>query len=246
MIDGAVAGYREFLDFFRKEYLPQARARRSAPRSCRTAAPTTRSKIREFTTLDLTPEEIHKIGLAEVERISRGDERGDAAGRLQGRLRGLPQVPAHRSAVLRQDAARSCSTRASCIAKQIDGKLPSLFRRCRACRTPSSRCRRTSRPSTPRGRYVGAPQGSTQPGIYWVNTYMLESRPLYNLEALTLHEAVPGHHLQIALEPRARRPAELPPLLLHLGLRRGVGALLASGWAWRRGSTTIRTATSAA
>jgi len=46
---------------------------------------------------------------------------------------------------------------------------------------------------------VGPPQGSTQPGIYWVNTYAVASRPLYNLEALTLHEAVPGHHLQIAL-----------------------------------------------
>ncbi|MES1241067.1 MAG: DUF885 family protein, partial [Acidobacteriota bacterium] len=49
------------------------------------------------------------------------------------------------------------------------------------------------------GRYVEAPEGSTRPGIYWVNTYKLESRPLYNLEALTLHEAVPGHHLQGAL-----------------------------------------------
>ena len=57
------------------------------------------------------------------------------------------------------------------------------------------------------GRYVGPAQGSTQPGIYWVNTYMLESRPLYNLEALTLHEAVPGHHLQISL---ARELGDLP------------------------------------
>ena len=49
------------------------------------------------------------------------------------------------------------------------------------------------------GRYVGAPVGSTQPGRYWVNTYGLRTRPLYVLEALSLHEAVPGHHFQISL-----------------------------------------------
>jgi uncharacterized protein (DUF885 family) len=49
------------------------------------------------------------------------------------------------------------------------------------------------------GRYVGAPLEGTRGGTYWVNTYDLPSRPLYALEALTLHEAVPGHHFQIAL-----------------------------------------------
>jgi uncharacterized protein (DUF885 family) len=64
------------------------------------------------------------------------------------------------------------------------------------------------------GRYLSAPVGGTQPGYYWVNTYALNSRPLYVLEALTLHEAVPGHHLQIALAqeltgvPAFRRFAE--------------------------------------
>src|SRR4029079_10015740 len=57
------------------------------------------------------------------------------------------------------------------------------------------------------GRYVERPQGSTQPEIYWVNTYKLSVRPLYNLEALTLHEAVPGHHLQTAL---SRELKDLP------------------------------------
>jgi uncharacterized protein (DUF885 family) len=59
------------------------------------------------------------------------------------------------------------------------------------------------------GRYVGAPPGSTQPGYYWVNTYALENRPLYVLESLTLHEAVPGHHLQKSL---AAELEGLPPV----------------------------------
>jgi uncharacterized protein (DUF885 family) len=49
------------------------------------------------------------------------------------------------------------------------------------------------------GRYIPAAPGGKEPGYYWVNTYALPSRPLYTLEALTLHEAVPGHHLQMAL-----------------------------------------------
>ena len=106
--DGAVVGYREFLDFFRNEYLPARAHDARRLRRCRTAARTTRQQIREFTTLDLTPEEIHKIGLSEVERISGEMNAVIEAGRLQGRLRGLPRVPAHRSALLREDAARSC------------------------------------------------------------------------------------------------------------------------------------------
>jgi uncharacterized protein (DUF885 family) len=58
------------------------------------------------------------------------------------------------------------------------------------------------------GRYVSPPEGSTQPGIYWVNTYNLPSRTLYTLEALSLHEAVPGHHFQGSL---AREQEEQPP-----------------------------------
>jgi uncharacterized protein (DUF885 family) len=54
-------------------------------------------------------------------------------------------------------------------------------------------------PSYTTGRYSGAPIRSKRAGMYWVNTYNLKSRTLYTLEALTLHEAVPGHHLQIAL-----------------------------------------------
>ncbi len=195
--NGAVAGYREFLDFFRNEYFPGARSTLAA-----SELPNGRAyyayKIREFTTLDLTPEAIHKIGLSEVDRIS-GEMtavirqvgfQGDFAAFLQF-LRTDPRFYAKTPEELLQRASR--------IAKRIDGKLPSLFKTLPRLPYTVEPVPADIAPKYTSGRYVGAPQGSTQPGIYWVNTYMLESRPLYNLEALTLHEAVPGHHLQIAL-----------------------------------------------
>jgi uncharacterized protein (DUF885 family) len=98
-------------------------------------------------------------------------------------------------------------SRAAWIAKRMDGKLPALFGTLPRLPYTVEPVPDHLAPKYTSGRYVEAPQGGTQPGIYWVNTYKLESRPLYNLEALTLHEAVPGHHLQIA---RAQELAGLP------------------------------------
>ncbi|MFQ5675270.1 MAG: DUF885 family protein, partial [bacterium] len=88
---------------------------------------------------------------------------------------------------------------ASYIAKQMDAKLPSLFKTLPRLPYGVAPVPDHLAPKYTTGRYVGAAWGSTQPGYYWVNTYALERRPLYTLEALTFHEAVPGHHLQNAL-----------------------------------------------
>lgn len=203
--DGAIAGYREFLDFFRKEYLPNARQTLGA-----SELPNGRAfyaqKIREFTSLDLPPEEIHQLGLAEVERISaemnavmkRVGFQGDFAAFLKF-LRTDPRFYTKTPEELLQ--------RASWIAKRIDGKLPAFFKTLPRLPYTVLPVPPDIAPKYTSGRYVEAPEGSLQPGIYWVNTYKLENRPLYNLEALTLHEAVPGHHLQIA---RSRELADLP------------------------------------
>ena len=195
--NGAVAGYRAFLDFYRKEYLPNARKTIGA-----SELPNGRAyyqqQIRQFTTLDLSPEEIHKIGLAEVERISAEMRevmkqvgfQGDFAAFLN-HLRTDPRFYAK--------TPEELLARASWIAKRIDGKLPSLFKTLPRLPYTVEPVPSHIAPKYTSGRYVEAPEGSLQSGIYWVNTYKLDSRPFYNLEALTLHEAVPGHHLQIAL-----------------------------------------------
>lgn len=197
ILEGAVAGYRAFLDFYNREYLPKARTTIGA-----SEMPDGRAfyahQVRSYTTLDLTPEEIHRIGLSEVERIDKEMRevirkvgfQGDFAAFLQ-HLRTDPRFYAKTPEDLLE--------RASWIAKQADGKLPALFKTLPRVPYTVQPVPDHMAPKYTSGRYVESPAGSTQPGIYWVNTYKLETRPLYNLEALTLHEAVPGHHLQVAL-----------------------------------------------
>jgi uncharacterized protein (DUF885 family) len=195
--EGVVAGYRALLEFMTGEYIPGARESLGA-----SELPDGRDyyarRIRHFTTLDLTAEEIHATGLKEVARI-RGEmeeiiEQVGFEGSFSAFLDFLrtdPRFYARSPEELLKEAAW--------IAKRMDGKLPELFGRIPRLPYTVEPVPDHIAPKYTTGRYVSAPIGSTRPGTYWVNTYDLNTRPLYNLEALTLHEAVPGHHFQIAL-----------------------------------------------
>jgi uncharacterized protein (DUF885 family) len=89
----------------------------------------------------------------------------------------------------------------------MDAKLPALFGRLPRQPYGVAPVPAYLAPKYTAGRYNGSPPEGSEPGYYWLNTHALETRPLYNLEALTLHEAVPGHHLQIAL---ANEASEVP------------------------------------
>lgn len=197
IMKGVVAGYRAFHDFMMDEYIP--RTRESLGASDLPDGPDYyRHKIRSFTTLDLSPEQIHQIGLEHVALIRSEMDRVIEAVGFEGTfaeflefLRTDPRFYAVTPAELLKEAAF--------IAKRMDGKLPALFGRLPRQPYTVEAVPDYLAPKYTTGRYVGAALGSPEPGRYWVNTYDLASRPLYNLEALTLHEAVPGHHLQIAL-----------------------------------------------
>ncbi len=197
IIDSLVPGYRNFLEFMLEEYVPGARTSLGA-----SELPDGESyyaqRIRHFTTLDLSAEEVHQLGLLEVARI-RGEMtaiieavgfEGDFAAFLDF-LRTDPRFYATTPEQLLKEA--------SFIAKRADGALPRLFKTLPRQPYGVAPVPDHLAPKYTTGRYVGAPIGGSRGGTYWVNTYALDTRPLYVLPALTLHEAVPGHHLQIAL-----------------------------------------------
>jgi uncharacterized protein (DUF885 family) len=202
-----VPAYRRFLDFVTREYVPGARETLAA-----SALPNGeayyRFLIRQYTTRDdLTAEQIHQIGRDEVKAIRAEMDavirevgfEGDFAAFLHF-LRTDPRFYAK--------TAEELLMHASTIAKRMDGKLPALFGRLPRQPYTVAPVPDYLAPKYTAGRYNGSPIESTEPGYYWVNTYALETRPLYNLEALTYHEAVPGHHLQGAL---AQEAAGVPP-----------------------------------
>jgi uncharacterized protein (DUF885 family) len=195
--NGIVPGYKSLQEFFLSEYKPKARKTLGA-----SEMPNGRKfyehLVRRFTTLNLTPEEVHQTGLREVDRIQKEMQeiikkvgfKGDFAAFLKF-LRTDPRFyPKTAEDLLKQ---------ASFIAKRMDAKLPSLFKTMPRLPYGVEAVPADIAPKYTAGRYVGPAEGSTEPGYYWVNTYKLDSRTLYTLEALTLHEAVPGHHFQTAL-----------------------------------------------
>lgn len=205
IIDEAVVpAYQAYFDFMVMEYLPNCRDSVGAS-ELPNGLEYYQNRIRHFTTLDLTPTQIHQRGLAEVQRIRNEMavviEKTGFKGSFEeftDFLRNDPQFYPKTDAELLKEA--------SYIAKKADGELPKFFKLLPRQPYGIAPVPAEIAPKYTTGRYAGTNR-SDRASFYWVNTYALERRPLYQLEALTLHEAVPGHHLQGAL---AREMENLP------------------------------------
>ncbi len=198
-IDTRVApAYARLLTFFREEYLPQTRSTLAAE-AMPDGTAYYAQQIRQYTTLDLTADEIHRIGLAEVARISAAMERVKSDAGFDGTLaefiiflRTDPQFVARTPDELMGVSAYT--------AKRVDGKLGEYF-------GFLPRFRFTIRPVPDEiAPFYTAGRGGLESCL--MNTHDLPSRPLYNIPALTLHECAPGHSFQaaIALE-QGEKPA---------------------------------------
>jgi len=204
--ESVIPAYAQLAKFLAGEYIPKSR-KTIADSDLPDGRADYRALIREYVTKDIAPEDLHQLGLREVARIRAEMEATKKEAGFDGPLEQF-------LASLRTDPRFHAKTpeellmRAAFIAKTIDGMLPRFFGLLPRLPYGVEPVPADIAPFYTGGRYVQAAQGSDRAGTYWVNTYDLKSRPLYVLPALTFHEAVPGHHLQIAL---AAERTELPP-----------------------------------
>lgn len=207
--EAVIPAYRKLAKFFVDEYRPACRATIGASELPQGRA-YYQHLVKKYTTQDVTPDAVHEIGLREVARIDKEMREVMAKTGFKGDFAAFIEM-------LRTDprfypkTAEELLKEASFIAKKIDGKLPAFFGKLPRLPYGVAAVPEAIAPKFTAGRYNDPPADGTRAGFYWVNTYDLKSRTLYTLEALTLHEAVPGHHLQNALSfeltdlPRFRR-----------------------------------------
>jgi len=197
IMESVVQGYSDFINFMENEYLTQNRTLVGI-----SAIPNGKTfyeqQVQYFTTLDMTPEEVFQKGQLEVKRIRAQMDSIIQAVEFEGTFDEF-------LAFLRTDAQfyaktpRDLLKEAAFLSKKVDGKLPAYFNTLPRLSYGVAPVPDAIAPTYTGGRYVPGSVEGHRAGNYWVNTYDLPSRPLYVLPSLTLHEAVPGHHLQMAL-----------------------------------------------
>jgi uncharacterized protein (DUF885 family) len=157
-----------------------------------------RHLVRSHTTTDLDPEEIHQLGHQEVKAIRA--EMDDVIA-SSGHTGSFDEFIEHlrTSPEFYVDNADELVRRYRDIAKRIDPELPRLFGRLPRLTYGVKAIPDHEAPTTTTAYYLPGSPEAGRPGWFMANTYDLSSRPTWEMEALTVHEAVPGHHLQIAL-----------------------------------------------
>ncbi len=209
IINRIVPAYRKLHDFVRDEYIPSARTvvgLHALPEGQAWYA----HLVRTSTTTDLTPDQIHEIGLQEVARIHREmegvKERVGFQGDLPAFLRHLQTDPRFRYDSREEMLAdyRNAKARIDATTDRLFDVKPKADYEIRPVEPFRER-------SASGGSYMAASPDGSRPGVFYLNTYDPQSRPRYGMESLLLHEGSPGHHFQISIQreldhlPRIRR-----------------------------------------
>jgi uncharacterized protein (DUF885 family) len=220
-LDRIRPAYRDLAGYLTATYLPRARAS-IAWRSLPDGRAWYAFNVKLETTTNRSPAEIHQLGLSEVKRIRVAM---DSAMRSTGYTGDFQSF----IVMLRTDPRFFMKDSASLvrayrdIAKRIDPELARLFGRLPRLPYGITTVPSYSAPSQTTAYYMPGSPDAHRPGMYFVNTYKLDARPIWEMEALTAHEAVPGHHLQIALSQELQ---DLPEFRRYAGYTAFV-----EGWA---------------
>lgn len=204
-----VPAFDRFAIFMRDEYIPACRDSIAAKDGV-DGIEGYEHQIRVMTTLDLSAREIHEIGLAEVARIR--SEMFEVIGRsdfMQSSTDAVPSDPDALFAAFTEylrtdprfyyDDADDMLNGYRAIAKRVDPQLPSIIRTLPRLPYGVREMPAFMAPTSPTAYYYPGSLRNGVPGYFVANTYRLDQRPKYEMIALTLHEAAPGHHTQNAI-----------------------------------------------
>jgi uncharacterized protein (DUF885 family) len=198
IIDSVVPGYELLLKFITEEYVPASRSSISA-----SSLPNGRAYyefcVRYYTTTDLTPEQIYNIGLAEVDRIKLEMNKIISDTGFEGNFDEFIEF-LRTDKRFYVDSPEALLKEVAFLSKKIDGQVLKLFKTLPRMPFGIKEVPDYTAPESPMAYYHRPAGDGRRAGFYYINTFKAKTFPLYELEALSMHEAIPGHHLQAALQ----------------------------------------------
>lgn len=213
--------FRKLRDYLADRYIPACREAVGA-NALQDGATAYAFRVRWQTTTNLTPQQIHEIGVAEVRRIRAEMDKLIASTGFKGSFHGFTEF-LRTDPRFYYDRAEDLVNGYRIIAKEIDPQLARLFGKLPRLPYGVTPIPAFKAPSQTTAYYQPGSPEAGRPGQFFVNTYNLKARPKWEMEALSMHESVPGHHLQIAL---AQEIEGAPEFRKHVGYSAYV-----EGWA---------------
>lgn len=202
---GVYNDFRRLNDFMENGYLPKCR-KEAGIWSMPDGIERYKYLVKSYTTLDLTPDEIHETGLNEVDRITGEMKKVIGEVKFNGTISEFNKHLRTATSFFYTKKEDLMYGFRKILAK-MDAKLPEIFGKLPKAGYDLMEIEEFRAASAPAAYYYPAPDDRSRPGYFYVNTFNLNARPIYGMTALAMHEAVPGHHLQIAL---AQELSELP------------------------------------
>jgi uncharacterized protein (DUF885 family) len=193
-----VSGYQDLYQYMKNEYHPKCRNEVGVS-GVNGGAKYYEFMVKKHTTSDISPDEVFEIGQKEVARIALEIQKVKAELGYENKSKQAFFEALKTNPEFYYTDKNDLLEGFRAILKNMDAKLPQLFNTLPKTPYDLKEIEAYRAVAAPAAYYYNAPADGSRPGYFYVNTFQLDARPKYTMTALALHEAVPGHHLQIAL-----------------------------------------------